>query len=85
MDLKLKIPQVQKYLIRQTKRLSEGQLTYLLALTVGLGSGFAAVLLKHAIHLVQSMLTSWFKADTGSLLYLAYPGIGIAITILFVR
>ena len=85
MDYRLLIPHIQRYLIHQTRRLNDVQLTYILAFIIGLGSGLAAVLLKSTIHLVQGMLTSWFKADTGSLLYLAYPGIGIAITIIFVR
>ncbi|MDR1054497.1 MAG: chloride channel protein [Prevotellaceae bacterium] len=86
MEFKLTIPlQLRSYITRQSRRLTDQQLIYLLAFVVGLGSGFAAILLKHTIHLVKEMLTSWFSADTGSFLYLAYPGIGIAITVLFVR
>ena len=81
----INIPYVRAYLTRWTRRLTDAQLIYLLAFIVGLGSGVAAVILKNTIHLVQNMLTSWFNADSGSILYLAYPGIGIAITILFVR
>ncbi len=67
------------------KRLPEQQLIILLALIVGLLSGLAAVLLKHAVHLVQWMLTSWFQNATESLLYLLYPGIGMLLALLYVR
>jgi CIC family chloride channel protein len=57
----------------------------ILALIVGFASGLAAVLLKHTIIGVKFLLTSWFNAESGSLLYLAYPGIGILITVIFVK
>lgn len=57
----------------------------ILALIAGFAAGLAAVVLKHAIIGVKFMLTSWFNAETGSLLYLAYPGIGIFITVIFVK
>jgi CIC family chloride channel protein len=65
--------------------LPERQLTLLLALTVGLLSGLAAVLLKQAIHFIQWALISWFNTSAESLLYLLYPGIGMLLTLLFVR
>ncbi len=80
-----KLKQLVQRLVRRFMLLSEQHQLILLALLVGIGSGLAAVLLKHAIHLVKNLLTSWFNASQGSLLYLAYPGIGILITILIVR
>lgn len=72
-------------LLRRFFQLGERRQLIILALVVGIGSGLAAVLLKHTIHLVKDLLTSWFNAETGTFLYLAYPGIGILITILYVR
>lgn len=85
MNYRLNTPKIRAYATHTARRLTDIQLIYILAFIVGIGSGLAAVLLKHSIHWVKDTLTSWFKADMGSLLYLAYPGIGIAITILFVR
>lgn len=65
--------------------LSDRKVLAILALIVGFASGLAAVLLKHTIIGVKFLLTSWFNAESGSLLYLAYPGIGILITIIFVK
>lgn len=83
-----KVQQIKEFstrLLRKFFQLGERRQLILLALVVGIGSGLAAVLLKHSIHLVKDLLTSWFNAETGSLLYLAYPGIGILITVLYVR
>ncbi|MDR0755033.1 MAG: chloride channel protein [Prevotellaceae bacterium] len=65
--------------------LGDRKVLIILALIVGFASGLAAVLLKHTITGVKFLLTSWFNAETGSLLYLAYPGIGILITVFFVK
>lgn len=57
----------------------------LLALLVGLGSGFAAVILKQCIHCVQWVLTGWFNTPSDSIFYFLYPGIGMLLALLFVR
>ncbi|MDR1983711.1 MAG: chloride channel protein [Prevotellaceae bacterium] len=72
-------------LIDKLLSLGERKVLVMLALIVGFAGGLAAVLLKHTIIGVKFLLTSWFNAETGSLLYLAYPGIGILITIIFVK
>ncbi|MDR3226654.1 MAG: chloride channel protein [Prevotellaceae bacterium] len=72
-------------LIDKLLSLSDRKVLVILALIVGFASGLAAVLLKHTIIGVKFLLTSWFNAESGSLLYLAYPGIGILITIIFVK
>jgi chloride channel protein, CIC family len=67
------------------EHLNHRQQMYLLALIVGLVSGLAAVLLKNAVH-----LTHQFVLEKGSLfqinfLYLAFPMLGILLTVLYVR
>ncbi|MDR2563278.1 MAG: chloride channel protein [Prevotellaceae bacterium] len=79
------INRVKELLLNQIERIDKKRLIYILSLLVGLCSGLAAVLLKHTIHLVKDSLTSWFDAAHDSLLYLAYPGIGILITIIYVK
>ena len=65
--------------------LGERKVLVIFALIVGFASGIAAVLLKHTIAGVKYFLTSSFNVESGSLLYLAYPGIGILITIIIVK
>jgi len=63
----------------------ERHFLYFLSFIIGIFSGFAALLLKNLIHLVESELTNWIPEETGSFLFLLYPFIGILLTILFVR
>jgi len=67
------------------KHLDEHKLLLILSLVVGLLSGFAAILLKNMIHLLGNFLTRNFTSYSENYLYLAYPGIGILITVLYVR
>lgn len=69
-----------------TKRLPEDRLLLLLAFIVGLGSGFAAVILKKLIHIIEGLLTDWMGVSFfGGFLYLVYPGVGMLIALLFVK
>lgn len=58
---------------------------YILSLLVGLLSGTAAFMLKNFIHYVSHFLTRHFKASTESYFYLAYPMIGILISMLIIK
>ena len=63
----------------------EVKLIYLLSLVVGLLSALAAALLKNTIHYTQKILTEGITRESGSYLYLAYPLIGMLLTLLFVK
>ena len=67
------------------KGLPEMQLLSLLAVVVGLCSGFAAVLLKKMIHFFEWILTGWFNTPADSYLYLVYPGVGMLLALIFVK
>ena len=61
------------------------KLVYFLRLIVGLLSALAAALLKNAVHYVHQVLIGGMPGESGSYLYLAYPLIGMLLTLLFVR
>ena len=65
--------------------ISEKNKIYILSLLVGLLSGTAAFMLKNFIHFVSHFLTRHFKTSTESFFYLAYPMIGILISMLIIR
>ena len=67
------------------KHLNEREVLLILSFVVGLLSGFAAIILKNLIHHLSKLLTQNFTSYAESYQYLAYPGIGILITVLFVR
>ena len=61
------------------------RLIYILSLVVGLLSALAAVILKNAIHYTHQILAGGITGESGTYLYLAYPFIGMLITLLFVK
>ncbi len=61
------------------------RLVYFLSLVVGLLSALAAAMLKNTIHYTQHLLTGRITNESGSFLYLAYPMIGMLLTLLFVK
>ena len=61
------------------------KLVYILSLIVGLLSALAAAFLKNTIHYTQKLLTEGITSESGNFLYLAYPVIGMLITMLFVK
>ena len=67
------------------KHLNEREVLLILSFVVGLLSGFAAIILKNLIHLLGNFLTDNFSSYSESYQYLAYPGIGILITVFYVR
>lgn len=73
------------FMIWRIKNISQRNFVLILSLIVGLASGFAAVVLKNTIHLVKEVLVNQFSNHDFNLLYLAYPMIGILITLLYVR
>ena len=67
-------------------RMPERNLVLLLSLGVGLLCGLAAVVLKISIEYIHESLTSWFGGKDGyNVLYLVYPGIGMLLSLLFVK
>lgn len=72
-------------LMRLTRRLSGQQLMIVLAVIVGLVSGFAAYGFEWLLHLIRNALVSWIPADTAGYLFLIYPAVGIILATLFVK
>jgi len=66
-------------------KIDQVKLVYLLSLLVGLLSALASALLKYSIHYTHKILTEGITTLSGSLLYFAYPVIGMFLTLMFVR
>lgn len=69
----------------RARSISPRNIILILALVVGLVSGLSAVILKNTVHYFYLFLTRGFDTESFNLLYLAYPLIGIALTVLYVR
>lgn len=74
-----------RFLVWRVKNIKERQFVLILSFLVGLVSGLAALVLKNAIHYTHHFLTYRLHADSGNLLYLAYPAVGILLAVLFVK
>ncbi len=68
-----------------TVRLNHRQQLYVLSLLVGLISGLAAVLLKNAVHFTHQFVLEKGQLFQINFLYLAFPMLGILLTILYVK
>ncbi len=78
----------QKYqlkFIASLQRLSLQRQVILLSFVVGILSGLAAVILKNTVHLTVRILERILEKGTESYIFLALPGIGILLTILFIK
>lgn len=69
------------------RHLSEYNFVLMMSVVVGLASGLAAVLLKTVVHLGNRLLLSHTLpvSTGGNALMIIYPGIGIVLTVLFVK
>lgn len=71
----------------RTRHISEYGFTLILSVVVGLGAGFAAVLLKNLVHWINGWLLGYSLPMSfgGNALMLIYPIVGISLTVLFVK
>lgn len=67
------------------RNLTERQMTYALALVIGILASVAGSVLHHLIVFIQHLLTDGFLAYTTNWLYLVFPVIGIWLTSLFIK
>ena len=74
-----------QFLVWRVKNINQKQFILILSFLVGIFSGLAAVILKNTIHYTHALLTNNFNEENLNYLYLAYPIIGILITVLIVK
>jgi chloride channel protein, CIC family len=74
-----------RFITLLSKRLNHRQQMYLFSLIIGLVSGLAAVLLKNAVHFTHQLVMRYGNLFQINFLYLAFPMLGIFLTVLYVR
>lgn len=67
------------------RNISQRQLVLGASLVIGLLTGFAAIILKNTVHFTNSFLRENILSETENYIYLAFPLIGILLTVLYVR
>ncbi|MBN2519425.1 MAG: chloride channel protein [Bacteroidales bacterium] len=79
------IKYITKFLVWRSENLNHRKYILILSLLCGIFGGLAAVILKNSVHYTQLFLTQGLQKQGANLWYLAYPIIGIIITVFFVR
>ncbi|MDP1622331.1 MAG: chloride channel protein [Bacteroidales bacterium] len=74
-----------KLLVWRLRHIKQRQFVLILSMVVGIGSGLAAVTLKNTLYYTNYFLTNGFSYHGIYYLFLAFPVVGIILTILFVR
>lgn len=74
-----------KLLVWRLRNIRHREFVLILSLIVGIGSGLAAVVLKNTLYYTNYLLTNGFRFEGSYYLYLAYPLIGITLTVIFVK
>jgi CIC family chloride channel protein len=74
-----------RFLVWRLKHISNRQFISFLAVVIGITSGIAAVIIKHSVHFISSLLQNNSSADYKNFLYVFYPTIGILIAVLFIK
>ncbi len=67
------------------QRLGLQRLILILSVVIGVLSGLAAVVLKNTVHFTRDLIQRIMEQGTLGFLYLALPGIGIIITVLYIK
>jgi CIC family chloride channel protein len=70
-----------KFLVWRIKHIRDRNFLIYLGIFVGIISGLAAVILKTTVHWIQSQLSSFADAKQFDLVHVAYPLIGILLTV----
>ncbi|MGD0712313.1 MAG: chloride channel protein, partial [Bacteroidales bacterium] len=76
---------IRKFSFWRTKHIKEKQFVYLLSIAIGLIAGLGAVILKTSVHHIESLLRGTESIERLNWYFLILPGIGILITVLYIR
>lgn len=74
-----------RFVLWREKHVKERTFILFVAFLVGIFGGLAAIVLKFAIHLISTALTSRINISAGNYMYIILPSIGVVLTALYVR
>ncbi|MCK9255310.1 MAG: chloride channel protein [Bacteroidales bacterium] len=74
-----------KLFIWRAKKISDKNFMLIMAIVVGIAVGLAAVIMKNSVHFVRQVAIFIINRYSFSYIYIFFPAIGIALTILFVN
>ena len=76
---------IRRFLIWRVKKIDDKKFMIFLSIIVGIVAGFAAVIIKNSVHLIQDLLTNDFSSHYHNYMYFAYPAIGVLLVLVFTK
>jgi CIC family chloride channel protein len=76
---------IRRFLIWRVKKIDDRKFMIFLSILIGIVVGFAAVIIKNSVHIIQKLLTDNFGTQDHNYMYFAYPAIGILLVIIFTK
>ncbi len=76
---------LKKFLIWRLRHISNKRFVIILSIVIGVAVGFAAVIIKNAVHYIQHLLTEGLQVGDHNYLFFIYPFIGLLITVLLIK
>lgn len=76
---------IRSLLIWRVKKIDDRKFMIFLSILIGILVGFAAVIIKNSVHVIQNLLTNSFGTQDHNFMYFAYPAIGIFLVIIFTK
>lgn len=76
---------IRRFLIWRVKKIDDRKFMIFLSILIGILVGFAAVIIKNSVHIIQKLLTDNFGNHDHNYMYFAYPAIGILFVIIFTK
>ncbi|MCG8410631.1 MAG: chloride channel protein [Bacteroidales bacterium] len=76
---------IRRFLIWRVKNIDDKKFMIFLSILIGVVVGFAAVIIKNSVHLIQNLLTNNLGTQDHNYMYFAYPAIGILLVLIFTK
>ncbi len=76
---------IRRFLIWRVKKIDDRKFMMFLSIIIGILVGFAAVIIKNLVIIIQDLLRNDVDTQYHNYLYFAYPAIGILLVVLFTR
>ena len=74
-----------KFLVWRARNINDRYFIIILSALIGFLAGMAAYLLKTSVFYIHDTLTEWFTKSEQNYLFVIYPGIGILLTVVFLK
>lgn len=76
---------LRKFLVWRIRNMSDKQFVNILSVIIGVSAGFAAVVIKNSVHLIESFVHQALQDGVLRYLYFLSPIIGIAVAVAFIK